>query len=151
MLGALVYAFNSVGSPFHTRALKLDQTRIRNFQTIRASVENYFALNHHLPTELSNLPKDYYDASLVDPETNQLYEYVIISDTTYKLCTSFSTDSSEESKNKVTPAYGIVYNISSGEISHKKGHDCVDNGIASVNLHYLQRQPNFATSSPATQ
>lgn len=155
MLGAVIFAFYKVGSPFHTRALKLDQQRLSDFVNIKYSVTSYYTTNYRLPTKLSELPKDYYSTSLIDPETNKPYDYVIVSDATYKLCTEFSTDSNEEKNGQETSLYGVsgLYGPLSSDTTHKKGYDCISYVMAPTRTQqYIPSQvpgtTNFGTSSP---
>lgn len=119
-----ITGFSIIGSPISQRGIKLDQTRMSDFASIKSEIENYYSLNKILPQSLSSLTFTYAPEPK-DPESKQSYTYEKISDIDYKLCTTFSTDSEEvKKKTNTSPNYEYYYDSVNKSI-HKKGYDCI--------------------------
>lgn len=90
----VAYSFIILGSPFEKRALDMDQKRIQHFNSIHHKLTTYFNTQQKLPSSLKNLPS--VEKDLLDPETRNEYDYQMISNNTYKLCTTFAADGKEQ-------------------------------------------------------
>lgn len=106
----VVFGFIQGGSPISQQAVTLDRIRLRHFADIRFQLENYYRTNNSLPNTLSELGTN---IVMEDPQTKQQYEYIKETETTYKLCTTFSTDSKDSAD------YYAPENV------HKQGYDCI--------------------------
>ncbi|MBX4191501.1 MAG: hypothetical protein KW804_01730 [Candidatus Doudnabacteria bacterium] len=141
MLGAVIYGFSIVGSPFKRQAIKTDQERMSDFTNLSYSVQTYFSKNQKLPEKLTDLTN--FASYINDPDTNKPYEYSKVSDMSYKLCATFKLDSSEVKNSNdpyyndylyydylpkllsVAPAYAQFTSPNSSVKTHKKGYDCI--------------------------
>ena len=98
VLATIVWAFVVMGSPFTQRALRLDQRRIEDLQSIQWQVVNYWQQRERLPEALADL-SDPISSYMVprDPEFQKgaAYEYRKISDKTFELCATFAKPLSE--------------------------------------------------------
>ena len=118
-IGAMIAIFFESGSPLDAKGRKFDEERIRDIQSLKYSVEDYYRENGKLPDKLSGITlKSYQTDSTKDPETGKEYEYSVASDTSYKICATFSTSSSDK-KNART----LDYN---NEFNHPKGYHCLN-------------------------
>jgi hypothetical protein len=81
-----------MGTPVSQQKITFDTRRLNDFREISQSVENYYRLNSVLPGSLEILKSSYNYLTIIDPESNEVYQYIIDSPTSYNLCTTFSTD-----------------------------------------------------------
>lgn len=119
--------FSMVGSPLTQRGLKFDEQRIQDFYGIKSSIQKYYSDNDSLPQSLSEveIPNYYKEEGreiTKDPETKKDYQYEVVSETSYQLCTTFSIDSAkaESIKRNNFGQYNYV-----NEYKHTKGYDCI--------------------------
>jgi type II secretory pathway pseudopilin PulG len=98
---SIVLGFLSTGLPQHARTTALDQARADDLETIAMCIQEYTTAYGTLPPTLDSLtystqgPLQHYwgcGATSVDPETQEPYEYSIISDTSFTLCATFIKD-----------------------------------------------------------
>lgn len=135
IIGVVIAGLTISGNPIEQRDSKFDQLRLTDFTNIRYKIENYYTSNKKLPDKLTDV-----DATqLQDPETQKDYDYEISGATSYKLCTTFSTET-KENKKPGSEGYSIV-NVN--ENGHKKGYDCITYQLPD----YLTRTPT-PTSTP---
>jgi len=90
---------------------------------IHSAILGYYSKNGRVPQELKDSTTSYISDMWTDPETDQAYEYAVVSNTSYKLCTTFSTDSTEAREDD--PDYYPYYYEEEGSKDHKKGYDCI--------------------------
>src|SRR3990170_3955430 len=88
-LMVLIGGFRMVGTPISSRQEKLDEERLADFNTIKYRIEEYYRNNDNLPSDLRILSGS---LKLSDPKTGKMYDYAPISETGYKLCTIFASD-----------------------------------------------------------
>jgi len=99
VLAVVVYGFILVGSPSSQRVLKFDERRVSDLQSISLAIDSYWMRNEQLPENLEALQDQrYFIRSIQDPETEELYEYRILSAAVYELCAVFVVESSPSSK-----------------------------------------------------
>lgn len=120
VIAAVIYGFNSSGSPFDTRARNFDAKRVTDLTSIKYSIESYYSTNSKLPDNLSDLKVDTTYSSSKDPETGKSYEYKVTGAKAYKLCTTFSFASKA---NDPSMYYGTA------DFKHPKGYYCFDEKI----------------------
>ncbi len=97
VLLALIFGFVTFGSPTQARKIKFDNQRSGDLSNIQNAVTDYYNRNGSiLPKSLPLLSQGspYYISNLEDPETKADYEYQVVSQNQYKLCATFSLDSS---------------------------------------------------------
>ncbi len=110
----VIGGFIEGGSPVSQQAVTLDRIRLRHFSDIRFQLENYYRINKSLPENLGMLGTN---IVLEDPQTKQPYKYMKETETSYKLCTTFSTDSKDSAD------YYAPENV------HKMGYDCISSKL----------------------
>jgi hypothetical protein len=88
----IVAGFLIIGSPQNQRALRLDDRRVQDLQTLQWQVVNYYQQKEKLPANLAELrdPISYAQVP-VDPETKQEYSYTLKGPLTFELCAEFAT------------------------------------------------------------
>ena len=142
----VVVSFMIGGTPVSQRLINLDRTRINDFQQINYAIENYYRDAQKLPSSLDEIR--IVSGSLTDPETKKEYEYRIVNESTYQLCTVFSTDTKDTGNYDTTTTY-IANNT-----DHLKGFDCIEYEIPRYLItptptpNFFYRESNFATPSP---
>jgi len=91
---AVGYGIFLSGSPQKQRAFQFDQRRISDLQNISSALNTYWQNNEKLPETFDDLKNQYsYIRSVVDPVTQEPYEYNIRSEIEYELCAVFELDS----------------------------------------------------------
>lgn len=91
----IVFSFMVIGSPKSQRALRLDDKRVQDLQTIQWSVINYWQQKEKLPETLKELSNPLSGSTVpVEPEFEKglAYEYTKKGDMTFELCATFSAD-----------------------------------------------------------
>jgi hypothetical protein len=127
VLSAFVSGFFIVGSPSHGRDVRMDEMRVANLQLITSTVYEwvYGATRYSdEPSRLNPIPPTlidvqdagvYQQVSVVDPETNEPYEYSV-SGNEFTICATFATELQSE--------YGIFWNHGAGRTCFT--HDITD-------------------------
>ncbi|MCC6198784.1 hypothetical protein IT401_01030 [Candidatus Nomurabacteria bacterium] len=93
VLAAIVWAFTVMGSPFAQRALRLDQRRIEDLQSIQWQIVNYWQQRERLPESFGDMADPLSGVSLArDPEfqKGKEYEYKKTGDMSFELCATFA-------------------------------------------------------------
>lgn len=95
MLAAVVVGLIFSGSPEQARKYNADITRVNLLSQINASIDSYYREKKELPESLAVLQEQpaYYVYSIVDPITQQPFEYSIKSPSQYELCATFDLES----------------------------------------------------------
>ena len=109
------------GNPSQARAERYDQQRIEDFEGLHSGLYDYYQVNKKLPASLVDIDV-YYGQVYTDPETNEPYEYVVVSDNTYKICAIFSTSNMTEHREGHIREYQLSE-------KHEKGHHCFERQI----------------------
>lgn len=127
---AVVVAGVIVVSPSAKRDETLDKTRIEDFNNIHSQIDSYYSNNHKLPISLDELGS----SNIKDPQTLKSYTYETTGESSYKLCTEFSTDSLQVNDNSNSYySSGSIYNQ-----KHKKGYDCLSFKISDYLLNSIR-------------
>lgn len=140
VMAVVIYAFNSIGGPIKTRQKKLDETRIQNIQSIKASVENYYFSTGKLPDTLIAINNSQTNLQeLKDPESGKPYEYKAAGDNAYQVCANFESDSNSQSAD----------NKYSNELfKHPKGYYCLNFNIQKSSISAVPYSySNFISST----
>jgi len=100
VLVSVVGAFFVVGSPQSARLIQFDEQKVSDLQNIQYQIINYWQKKGSLPNSLSDLndPLSSYMVTIIDPQTNQQYEYFKHDDMvtpTFELCADFNKKSKE--------------------------------------------------------
>lgn len=120
-IGGLIVA----GAPSQERARQFDSRRISDLQQFSQAIDQYWTRNAQLPQALTDMQnrREYYIPSLLDPRTQEPYEYRITAGKSYELCATFETDSSTD---PAQTNYSQPYPVSGGVNfwAHGKGRVC---------------------------
>ncbi len=95
VLGIVIASFVVMGSPAQQRALRLDEKRVQDLQSIQWQIINYWQQKQKLPTTLTDLVNPISGYSLpVDPEFQKgiTYEYEPKDKMSFELCATFSRE-----------------------------------------------------------
>jgi hypothetical protein len=104
-LGLTIIVFVSglfmVESPWEAKARRVDNKIVDNLNRIEYRINNFYKENDRLPENLKELPeKDKYvymdEHHLIDPRTQDIYEYNVLSDKEYELCADFKTSNKND-------------------------------------------------------
>lgn len=120
------------GGPFSAKNIKLDEERINNFKEISLEVRSIYNSSGKIPSSLQSIVENKVSTNklkIKDPETDKIYEYVVISPTSFNLCTTFSTDSREISEKYED--YYFYDSYANKMKNHKKGQDCITYSVIS--------------------
>ena len=100
ILISIIVGFLVIGSPAEQRALRMDNQRIGDLQSIQAEVLYYWQQKDELPVDLEALSDSLSGYSApVDPITGDAYVYEVTGDLNFTICAVFSTDSEETGSN----------------------------------------------------
>ncbi|TAK05654.1 hypothetical protein EPO33_00710 [Patescibacteria group bacterium] len=113
------------GSPSQERARQFDARRINDLQQLSQAVDQYWTRNARLPEALTDLQnrREYYVPSLLDPRTQEAYEYRVTAGKTYEMCATFETDATAEA---AQDKYARPYYVGQGADfwKHGQGRTC---------------------------
>lgn len=139
MIGAVIFGFFEVGSPWEVRTRKIDQSRVSDIVTLKSRIDSYYSKNKKLPNSLSSLALNSYESDVTkDPETNKEYKYSKVNQDTYKICATFNTATD---KNK------DPYSYYGNEFEHPKGNYCFTLKISD----YLKKTSTTSKTTKTTQ
>ncbi|MFA6321927.1 MAG: DUF5671 domain-containing protein [Candidatus Buchananbacteria bacterium] len=115
---SFVGSFFIVESPAMARKRAYDATRLNDLSTIKYSVDNYYQEYKKLPDTLDALKTNNAYLKIVDPKSNQPYEYQVIDQITYELCANFDL-----SNKNITPD-ATNYYLGDGQFLYDAGRNC---------------------------
>lgn len=120
-IASIITGFILVGSPAEQRKLRFDERRVNDLTSIQYQVINFWQLKSRLPTKLTELIDPTYanNLSLIDPETTNFYEYIIVDNNSFKLCANFSLKTDKSNGNRYFDATWV----------HGAGRFCFDRTI----------------------
>lgn len=98
-VAAIVTSFAITGSPWRARLSRFDAERVNDLQDIQQQVVSYWQQKQQLPASLDALRDDIrgYQAP-ADPATLTSYEYRVVAERQFELCTTFQTSTITEDK-----------------------------------------------------
>ncbi len=113
---AIGFGFYVAGSPANQRMARFDETRVGDLSSLQNQIINYWQKKNALPQNLDQLANDILGIVVPrDPKTGGAYEYRVLGDLKFELCTTFETSSSN--KNVAGPkAVPMTYPYPGGEI-----------------------------------
>lgn len=124
-LAFVLFAFGfgvfNVESPAEARLRRADELVINDFENLNGMIESFYNNRGALPATLESLREEYNylnDDTLVDPVTNEPYEYKTVNDREYELCAVFRTDNTA----KDAPTYDRYRN---DRWPHQIGKQCL--------------------------
>lgn len=94
MIAGIIATFAYLGTPNISRAIRNDQARINDVQTLQSTITNWYQSHGELPTDLATLKKQDYYQEPRDPEylKGKVYTYQVIDakKLQYQLCADFA-------------------------------------------------------------
>lgn len=126
VLVVLFSAFFLVESPKEARLMKIDNQNIERLNNVEMAIQEYFNLNENLPENLQILTEsssifirnDYIN----NIETQKIFDYEILEDKKYQLCTDFNLSNKENSGDN-------RYAYLSSSWLHDSGYFCFQRAI----------------------
>ncbi len=126
----IIAGFVVAGSPEAQRFNRFDEQRVQDLQTIQWQIVSYWQAKQKLPANLAELTDSISGFKApVDPETQAGYEYQPVNATSFKLCTTFKTDSQDMESPNGPRAVDSSYGIRSSNWAHAAGYVCFDRTI----------------------
>ncbi len=107
----VIWSFSVIGTPGKQRALRLDDRRIQDLQTIQYQIINYWQQKEKLPEQLSDTANPLSGFSLpVDPEfeKGKNYQYIVKAQLTFELCADFNLPIPKGWKESKGYGYGMM-------------------------------------------
>jgi hypothetical protein len=105
VLAVIIAGIIVIGSPTTQRNIRFDNQRISDLSNIQYAITDYYQANNKLPVDLNTLTQGttYYVSSIKDPETQAVYEYIAVPQSSdYEICAVFSTDNLLDKTNQVS-------------------------------------------------
>lgn len=128
VLGSIIWGFSVIGSPRTQRLMKYDQMKQDDLQSIQAQIVNYWQQKSALPQSLDGLSNPLSGFMVpVDPQTQQPYEYIKVSDKGFQLCATFNRESRNNNADTETRALTsqiYPYNFADENWKHGEGQVC---------------------------
>ena len=108
-ISLIAIGFKLAGTPTDKKGQMYDKLRLMSMESLAGYIQSYANEQDKLPDDLSTFPVN----AKTDPESNKTFDYKKLTNSTYELCTTFSSDSSLSTE----------YNGSNK--THKKGYGCI--------------------------
>jgi len=112
-------ALVSIDNPLVAAEQKKDEKRVQDFSQIYYAVQGHYQENGQLPEKLDQTT-NLQSTQKIDSITKKEYEYQVIDQDSFKLCTVFATNSKDSN------VEGRPYTPSPEFRTHKKGYDCIE-------------------------
>ena len=124
VLGSVVGGMMLIGSPMMQRDLRIDNQQVSDLSSISQSALSYWQQTKKIPATLDEMENDlgWYQIPK-SPEGQPAYEYVPVSDLSFKVCATFKRESTDDiNANVMYQGQGFV---EEGEQwKHKAGYTC---------------------------
>jgi len=114
-----------VESPTETRNRKVDQSILENFSQIESAANEYYNTNKKLPDSLDMIREEYryiLEKNIVDPITNEKYEYKVVDEKNFEICANFRTSNKNNQDNR------FDYYLDQ-EWQHDAGYQCLNGKV----------------------
>lgn len=131
--GAIIGSFFIIDSLSIRRAKRLDEVRVERLSNIQGSIQTYYGWKdgpgkQRLPASFDELISDsriYIPADgLVDPATRERFEYQVTGSKTYKLCATFETEFTSDTKGSAPRLIETEPASSMQRFYHGIGREC---------------------------
>ena len=126
IITSFIGTFFIIESPAVSRNKAHDLTRAGDLTNIKYAIDGYYGEYNKLPENLADLKINNAYLKLNDPITKQPYEYKIIDETSFQLCSEF-----EYSNKDLASQEAYMYGT---EFSHEAGLNCFDRKINEYQL-----------------
>ncbi len=119
--------FFFIGTPSSARERRIDNERVTHLNTVQSKVLQYWKQTGVLPQSLSEVEDPLRNVKMpTDPETGAPYEYVRLSNLTFKVCAVFDQQTPEWKKDSTRNNH---YSEIAGDWVHTAGHECFERTI----------------------
>ena len=126
VLASVFGGFLIVGTPAAQRERRFDEQRIANLQTIQNEIINYWIQKETLPAKLGEMENSISGFAVPqDPQSEDPYEYNILSDFSFELCAEFKTSSKDFGDAYQASKYGLFQQ----NWQHETGRTCFERTI----------------------
>ncbi|MDP3975352.1 MAG: DUF5671 domain-containing protein [bacterium] len=95
MISGVILGFFFIDSPAKARALREDQERLNRLQNISYQVEDFYRTEEKLPKSFDELKNRLTPRDLVDPVSEESFEYKPLNAKNYQLCAVFAFSNRE--------------------------------------------------------
>ncbi len=131
VFGSLALGFALVGSPMAARAVKFDERRVGDLQSIQWQVISYWQQKGEVPINLNSLKNPISDSYMpTDPETGKAYKYKATSDLSFRFCADFSRASVGRQSDRTGAGPSPTgYGMADENWIHDAGETCFDRTI----------------------
>jgi hypothetical protein len=128
-LGGIIAGFFIVGTPGEQRDRRLDEARVSDLQNIQSEIINYWSQKEEMPASLLELEDSLSGFKIpIDKDTNQEYEYRVVSDLSFELCANFASSNLNE-KDRILQENYYAYDKYNQNWLHDAGRVCFDRDI----------------------
>ncbi|MDO8582188.1 MAG: DUF5671 domain-containing protein [bacterium] len=125
VFAGVVLGFFLIGSPSHRRAVRFDERRTQDLQSVQYEVVNYWQSKEKLPETLDGLKDQIRGfAPPVDPVTGVTYDYRVLAPLQFELCATFTTDVNNTPSPIETKPYPVMRGGYSENWQHGIGKGC---------------------------
>lgn len=130
VLASIVVGFFIVGTPSTQRDRRFDEERVWDLQSLQSQTVNYWIQKERLPESLNEL-EDGISGFIVptDPETGEMYEYIVVGEFTFELCAVFKTASNDMGIVSKEARSLYPYDKYEQNWSHGEGRECFSRTI----------------------
>lgn len=131
IVGIIGISFAIIGSPSKAQGYRFDQQRISHFKLLKNRIQTIYSDSKELPSTISSFR---FLSYAKDPQSHRLYDYTIVSPTSFKLCTTFSEDPQQR--------YNDYQFDNSDMNEYHKGYSCILYTVTNYsNTNYLTPTP----------
>jgi hypothetical protein len=125
---AMVVALTQIPNPSQVREMKMDNEMVGDLQDMQWRIEDYYRTNDSLPADLQTLYGEF--AVPETPADKPDYEYSVMEEEAYKLCATFTHDSTgvstEYTRDRIVPGPNFPGNYN---WDYKAGYWCFDRKV----------------------
>lgn len=134
VIGVFVSGLFIMEAPWEVKARRVDSEITSDFQTIQFRINEYFDEHEELPTELADLEKDgrsLVKGNITDPRTGEVYEYNVLEEEKYELCSDFETSNKDEDRDQPRVTLNNIW-------SHDTGYKCFELEVEDIDSGKLR-------------
>lgn len=134
VLASIIIGFSVVGSPATQRAIRYDQQRLSDLQTIQWQVINHWQSKETLPENLNQVRDTLSGWEMpTDPVTGASYEYEKTGNLSFRICATFTQDTPYEGNMYPSRGYDTSMPVGPGgkmeTWTHPAGRHCFERTI----------------------
>ena len=134
VLLTIVAGFFIIGSPQEVRALRYDEQKVSDLQSIQYQIVNYWQQKEELPASLAATNDSLSGFTIPrDPQTGEPYVYEVTGETSFKLCANFNQPTPDTAGQGEYPMRDTTYPSIGVPLDenwlHETGQTCFDRTI----------------------